>query len=147
MFFPHVTVAAVIEKDGKFLMVEETIDGKPVVNQPAGHLEADESLIDAVKREVLEETAWEIEPQELIGIYRWPQPEKDRAWLRFNFTGEAIRDTGLALDPDIDRTLWLPESKIAAMNTSGKLRSPQVWQAMLDYRAGKRYPLDMLADL
>ncbi len=147
MFFPHVTVAAVIEKDGKFLMVEETIGGKPVVNQPAGHLENGESLIDAVKREVLEETAWEITPLHLLGVYRWPQPEKNRTWLRFNFTGEAIRDTGQALDPDIDRALWLTESEIITLRDADKLRSPQVWQAMLDYRAGKQYPLDLLVDL
>ncbi|RTZ60170.1 MAG: NUDIX hydrolase [Gammaproteobacteria bacterium] len=147
MFFPHVTVAAVIEKDGKFLMVEETIGGLAVINQPAGHLEDNESLVDAVKREVLEETAWEFKPRHLLGVYRWPQPKKDRTWLRFNFTGEAVRDTGRALDPDIDRALWLPEQEIAALQQSGKLRSPQVWQAMRDYRAGKQYPLDLLVDL
>jgi len=147
MFFPHVTVAAVMEKDGKFLMVEETIGGQAVINQPAGHLEEHESLLDAVKREVLEETAWEFEPRHLLGVYRWPQPEKDRIWLRFNFTGEAVRDTGRALDPDIDRALWLTESEIISLHDAGKLRSPQVWRAMLDFRAGKQYPLDLLVDL
>ena len=147
MFFPHVTVAAVIEKDGRFLMVEETIGGGAVINQPAGHLEEGESLTEAVRREVLEETAWDIRPVALTGVYRWPQPERQRTWLRFNFIGEALRDTGAALDPDIDRTLWLTEEEIAALNERGRLRSPQVWRAVRDYRDGRRYPLELLADI
>ena len=147
MLFPHVTVAAVIENNGRFLMVEETIGGETVINQPAGHLEDGESLIEAVRREVLEETAWEFEPRYLLGVYRWPQREKQRTWLRFNFTGAVIRNTGQALDPDIERALWLTENEIITLHEAGKLRSPQVWQAMLDYRAGKLYPLDLLVEL
>ena len=80
-------------------------------------------------------------------MYRWPQREKQRTWLRFNFTGAVIRDTGQALDPDIERALWLTENEIITLREAGKLRSPQVWQAMQDYRAGKLYPLDLLVDL
>ena len=75
---PNVTVAAVVERDGKYLLVEEEDDGKLVLNQPAGHLDEGESLLDAVVRETLEETAWHFVPEFLIGIYRWPYPEKER---------------------------------------------------------------------
>ena len=85
---PHATVAAIVEKDGKYLMVEEDIEGDIVYNQPAGHLEPNENLIDAVIRETQEETAWLFKPEALIGIYLWEQPNKGRTFLRFAFCGQ-----------------------------------------------------------
>ena len=78
----NVTVAAVIETDQKFLMIEENADGQTVINQPAGHLEKDETLLAAVKREVLEETAWEFEPEKVVGVYLYPSPNNDITYLR-----------------------------------------------------------------
>lgn len=145
MFFPHVTVAAVVERDGRFLMVEENIGGRLVINQPAGHLEDDESLIAAVKREVQEETAWEVEPTGLIQVYRWRQAERDRTWLRFCFSAQTLRETNEPLDPDIERAVWMSEAEI--LGASERHRSPQVAAAVRDYLNGQRFPLDLLQDI
>src|SRR5574343_794623 len=87
---PHVTVAAVVQRDGKFLLVEEETDAGLAFNQPAGHLEAGESLLEAVVREVREETAYDFRPRSLVGIYQWPHPEKGITYLRFAFAGELV---------------------------------------------------------
>ena len=140
---PHVTVAAVIERDGNFLLVEEQTDQALVLNQPAGHWEANESLIAAVIRETLEETAYLIEPTAIIGIYRWPHPRKDIVYLRFAFTGLIIgHDAQRTLDDGIVRALWLSSQELCAQNA--RHRSPLVLRCLEDYQAGKRYPLDLL---
>jgi 8-oxo-dGTP pyrophosphatase MutT (NUDIX family) len=140
---PHVTVAAVIERDGNFLLVEEQTDQALVLNQPAGHWEANESLIAAVIRETLEETAYLIEPTAIIGVYHWPHPRKDIVYLRFAFTGLILgHDAQRTLDDGIVRALWLSPDELRAQNA--RHRSPLVLRCLEDYQAGKRYPLDLL---
>jgi ADP-ribose pyrophosphatase YjhB (NUDIX family) len=140
---PNVTVAAVLERDGSFLLVEEqTADGIRH-NQPAGHLEAGESLLDAVIRETLEESAWHFTPSALIGIYQYRQATSGIAYLRFAFTGELTgHDAGRKLDTGILRTLWMPTAEIRA--NRAKHRSPLLMQCVDDYLAGRRHPLDLL---
>ena len=140
---PNVTVAAIIEKNGRFLLVEEETTEGVRLNQPAGHLEDGESLIEAVIRETREETAHPFVPGHLVGIYRMPVPEKDLTYLRFAFAGEAGREIeNQALDHGIIRTVWLTPEELQA--TPEKWRSPLVWQCVADYLAGRRYPLSIL---
>lgn len=143
---PHVTVAAVIERAGRFLVVEEMSADRRVYNQPAGHLEDGESLIEAVVRETLEETGWHFEPTALVGCYRWVHPRTRDTFLRFCFTGTAARrEEQRPLDPDIVATHWLSEGELAADPL--RLRSPLVMRCIEDYRRGARYPLDLYADV
>jgi 8-oxo-dGTP pyrophosphatase MutT (NUDIX family) len=143
---PHVTVAAVAEKQGRFLLVQERDAGKRVINQPAGHLEDGESLLAAVQREVLEETAWRFEPRAIIGIYRWCHPTTGITFLRFTFAGTLLEhDPARSLDPDIEQVVWLSDAAIRMQQDS--LRSPLVLRSIDDYLAGKSWPLAMLVDL
>ena len=183
---PNVTVAAVIERAGKFLMVEEETDDGIRFNQPAGHLDAGESLVAACARETLEESAWHFTPTALIGIYQWPRPAGVRpaagpsarslpsggqggannrmepceqpsppsmgrgtggwqavTYLRFAFSGElGGHAAGRALDIGIVRALWLTPAEIEASRE--RHRSPLVMQCIVDYRAGRRFPLDLI---
>jgi 8-oxo-dGTP pyrophosphatase MutT (NUDIX family) len=140
---PNVTVAAVLEKDGKFLLVEEETAQGVLFNQPAGHLELGESLIFAVKRETLEEAACEFEPQHLLGIYRWHSRTSDTTYLRFAFTGRLLaHHPGRKLDEGILRAVWMTPEEIRA--TSARHRSPLILRCVEDYLAGKRYPLDII---
>jgi 8-oxo-dGTP pyrophosphatase MutT (NUDIX family) len=143
---PHVVVAAVIEQDGKFLLVEERTDSGILFNQPAGHLEEGESLLDAVRREVFEETAHHFEPEALLGIYRWRHPNKpERTYLRFAFTGLVTGfDPTSPLDAGILRAVWLSAEEIAALKH--RHRSPLLMDCLHDYQAGRSYPLDLLTD-
>ena len=140
---PNVTVAAVIEREGRFLLVEEqTADGLRF-NQPAGHLEAGESLIEAVARETLEETAHPFTPEYLTGIYQWPRPQGDLTYLRFAFggqTGEA--EAGRALDDGIARAVWMTLDELHA--TRPRHRSPLILQCVEDWLSGRRYGLELL---
>lgn len=143
---PHVTVAAIAERRGQFLCVEEHVSGELVINQPAGHLEPGESLVEAVVRETLEETAWNFEPEALAGIYLWQQPESTRTFLRFTFAGRVdAHDEGLQLDDGIERALWLTRDQLA--DSRSRLRSPMVLQGVDDYLDGRRIPLDVLNSL
>ena len=140
---PSVTVAAVIERDGKFLFVEELIDGRKVINQPAGHLDPGESLAAACAREVLEETAHRFEPTGLIGVYRWYYEPKDVTFLRFCFRGKVLGvDSGRKLDKEIIRILWLTPDEVKA---SAAARSPLVSKCVEDYLAGRNYPLELFS--
>ncbi len=140
---PNVTVAAVIERDGKFLLVEEETSQGVRFNQPAGHLEADESLLAGVAREVLEESAYSFTPEYLLGVYRWHAPESDTTYLRFAFTGAITgHDAARKLDAGIIRAAWLTPDEIGAMQQ--RHRSPLVWRCIEDYLAGKRYPLELI---
>ena len=140
---PNVTVAAVIEREGKFLLVEEETSQGLCFNQPAGHLEAEESLLVAVVREVLEESAYSFTPQYLLGIYRWHSPESDTTYLRFAFTGAITEhDATRQLDAGILQAVWLQPDEIRA--TQERHRSPLVLRCIEDYLVGKRYPLDLL---
>lgn len=145
-WIPHLTVAAVIERDGRFLIVEESINGQLVLNQPAGHVEPGESLTDAAIREVLEETGWDFRPDALVGIYRWPLPGSDDAFFRFCFSGQPIHHHAeRALDDAIVQAVWLTADELTAMPE--RHRSPLVERCMDDYLAGIRYPLSMLTDV
>jgi ADP-ribose pyrophosphatase YjhB (NUDIX family) len=143
---PNVTVAAVIEKDGKFLLVEEeTADGLRF-NQPAGHLEDNESIEDGVRRETQEETAHSFNPTGLLGIYHWKHPEKNTTYLRFAFIGEVTGfDANQKLDDGIVRAVWMTPDEIRA--TQDRHRSPQVLLCVEHYLAGQRFPLSVLTHL
>jgi 8-oxo-dGTP pyrophosphatase MutT (NUDIX family) len=143
---PEVTVAAVVERDGRFLMVEERISGRLVLNQPAGHLEDGESVVEAAVRETREETAWRLHPEALIGVYLWRNPADERTFLRFAFCGrvddhrsEQVLDTGIV------RAVWLSHEQLLAQ--PGRLRSPLVLRCLEDYLLGKRQPLDSVASV
>ena len=141
MFKPHVTVACVVQAQGKFLVVEETINGKATWNQPAGHLEADETLIEAATRELYEETGICAQPQTFIRMHQWIAPDKT-PFLRFLFSidlDEQLRTT--PHDSDIDRCLWLDAQQIV---NADNLRSPLVAESIRCYQRAQRYPLSIL---
>ena len=140
---PNVTVAAVVYRDGKFLLVEEETDAGLAFNQPAGHLEEDEPLVDAVVREALEETAYHFKPTHLVGIYNWKHPTKDVTYLRFAFAGELRGfDADRQLDDGIVAARWLTLDEVRA--TQDRHRSPLILRCCEDHLAGRRYPLDLL---
>jgi 8-oxo-dGTP pyrophosphatase MutT (NUDIX family) len=139
---PDVTVAAVVERGGTFLLVEERIRGRLVINQPAGHLEDGETLLQAAVRETIEETAWNFAPQALIGIYLW-RSQRGHTTLRFTFTGTVSNhDAARALDPPIVATHWLTRDEV--VGRSSQLRSDLVLRSIDDYLAGRRLPLDAI---
>jgi 8-oxo-dGTP pyrophosphatase MutT (NUDIX family) len=143
---PDVTVAAVTETAGRFLVVEERINHRLVFNQPAGHVEHGETLFAAVVREVREETAWRFEPQALLGVYLWRNPANGRRTLRFAFTGEvADHDAGQKLDSGIVGTHWLSPLELEAR--AARLRSPLVLRCVHDYLSGQRLALEPVAGL
>jgi len=141
---PSVTVAGVIERDGKFLLVEEKANGRLVFNQPAGHLDPGESLVAACAREVLEETAHRFTPTCLVGVYRWHYAAKDVTFLRFAFAGRLEgEETGRSLDKEIVRLHWLTREELAACRD--RHRSPLVMRCVEDYLAGRHFPLEVLS--
>lgn len=143
---PHATVAAIIEREQQFLMVEELINGNKVYNQPAGHLDPGESLLEASIRETREETAWRFKPEYISGIYQWPQPDSQRTFLRFAFAGSCEdHRPEQNLDEGIIRALWMSRDELA--KHPQKLRSPMVLNCIDDYLAGKHYPLELLTSL
>jgi len=143
---PDITVAAVTETDGRFLLVEERINRRLVFNQPAGHVENGETLLDAVIREVREETAWGFEPQQLLGVYLWRNPSSGRSTMRFAFTGRVMdHDAQRPLDRGIVCTHWL--SRADLMQREPRLRSPLVLRCVEDYLGGTRMPLEAVAKL
>lgn len=143
---PHATVAAIIERDNKFLMVEELIQGEYVFNQPAGHLEPDETFIDAVIRETQEESAWQFIPEAVTGIYLWKHPENDKTFLRVAVCGSCKNHNAQqALDEGILHAVWKSRDELVA--EAHRLRTPMVINCIDDYLAGKRYPLDMLINV
>jgi len=146
MSTPEVTVAAVTERSGRFLVVEERIDRRLVINQPAGHVEPGETLLEAIVREVREETAWHFAASALVGVYLWRHPATGRTTQRFAFTGTVgdYRD-GQALDEGIVGTHWLTRDELAQREP--QLRSPLVLRCIEDYLAGQRRPLAETATL
>jgi 8-oxo-dGTP pyrophosphatase MutT (NUDIX family) len=140
---PNVTVAALIERDGAFLLVEEETNDGIRLNQPAGHLEEGESLAAACAREALEETAWHFAPTALVGVYQWPRPLGDITYLRFAFAGElGTHEDARPLDQGILRAVWMTPEEIEA--TRARHRSPLVGQCVQDWLAGRRFPLDLI---
>jgi 8-oxo-dGTP pyrophosphatase MutT (NUDIX family) len=141
---PSVTVAAVIERDGRFLLVEEKIDGRLVLNQPAGHLDPNESVVEACRREVLEETAHHFQPQALVGVYRWHYAPKDVTFLRFCFFGRVLGvDAGRKLDKGIVAAPWVALDELRKRKADH--RSPLVQKCVDDFLAGRRYPLELFS--
>ena len=146
MSYTHLTVAAIIEKRRRFLVVEELVDGRKVINQPAGHVEHGETFIEAIVREVREETAWRFLPAAINGVYLWPHPTSGERFLRVTFCGNcADHDARLALDDGIIRTLWLTRDELESR--SDALRSPMVLRVIDDYLKDIRYPLHMFQQL
>lgn len=140
---PSVTVAAVIERDGSFLLVEEEADGRRVYNQPAGHWEPGETLVDACVRETLEETAWRCEPRQLVGVYRWHYAPADNTFLRFTFACVPLGlDASRQLDREIVRAVWLTADEIRRLAQAH--RSPLVMRCIDDFIAGQRWPLEVI---
>lgn len=143
---PAVTVATVVERGGRFLLVEEETRYGVKLNQPAGHLEAGETLPDAAARETLEESGWRVRPLALIGIYRWEAADSGATFVRFSFAGDAqAHDPARQLDAGIVRAVWLTYDEITARRADH--RSPLVLRCIDDYRAGKRWPLALIAEL
>ena len=140
---PHATVACVVPRDERYLMVEETINGRAMFNQPAGHLEDGESVFAAAVRETLEETGWNVELQHLIGVQQWRSSEHGDMVLRFSFAARTLdHDVERALDPDITRALWMTRSEIAALGD--RLRSPLILCSIDAWLAGQRLPLTVI---
>jgi 8-oxo-dGTP pyrophosphatase MutT (NUDIX family) len=143
---PNVTVAAIIEQNGKFLLVEEQTDRGPRFNQPAGHLEDEETLIEAVIRETMEEAAYDFTPEALLGIYHWKHPHNDTTYLRFAFIGKVgVHYPMQALDDGIIQAVWMSADEIR--EKQNLTRSSQVLTCIEDYLAGKRFPLEAVTHL
>jgi len=144
---PRVTVAAVVERDGRFLMVRErSSSGDLVINQPAGHLEVGETLIEAVIRETREETGWKFIPQAFVGVYQWRNPTERKSFVRFAVCGSVThRNEDPVLDEGIEDVLWLTVDEVSAQ--SNALRSPLVVRGIRDYLDGERFPLTLMKQL
>jgi ADP-ribose pyrophosphatase YjhB (NUDIX family) len=141
---PNVTVAAIMEDAGRFLLVEEEAYGTLVLNQPAGHWEPGETLVEACAREALEESAHRFTPSSLLGVYSTHALPEDVTYLRFAFAGEVgPRDAGRALDRGIVRTLWMTGDEVRASRS--RHRSPLVLRCVEDYLTGRRYGLELIA--
>lgn len=142
---PHVTVATVVVRDGRLLLVEEAIDGRAVLNQPAGHLEPGESLAAAAVRETLEESGWTVRLTAFIGTYQWTAPD-GTPFLRFAYAAEPIaHDPARPLDTGILRALWLDPAEL--QSEPSRLRSPLVWEVVADFLAGQRHPLSIVKEV
>jgi 8-oxo-dGTP pyrophosphatase MutT (NUDIX family) len=143
---PHVTVAAIAQQQDRFLMVEEKVRGSVVINNPAGHLEEDESFVDAVCRETLEETGWEFEPDAVTGIYLWRNLSLGTTFLRIAFCGQCLKHhPDRPLDLGIVGPRWCTRAELG--NGALTLRSPLVTRCIDDYLAGQRFPLEILTYL
>jgi len=143
---PAVTVAAIVERAGQFLVVEERVGGRLVLNQPAGHVEDRETLFEAVIRETREETAWEFTPAHVLGVYLWRNARKGKSTLRVAFSGDVSgHDPHAALDHGIVGTHWMTRGQLEGEHA--RLRSPLVLRCIDDYVAGRRLPLATVAHL
>jgi 8-oxo-dGTP pyrophosphatase MutT (NUDIX family) len=141
-FNPDITVACVIVRDGRFLLVEEDVRGQRVLNQPAGHLEPDEGIVEAAAREALEETGWRVRPDCFIGSYLW-RADTGKTYIRFAFGAEAVEHEPLrTLDAGIIGCVWLSRAELQAEYQ--RLRSPLVLAAIDDYLGGQRAALDLV---
>ena len=143
----HITVACIVEREGRFLLVEERAsEGGLVLNQPAGHWEEGETLHAAALRETLEESAWEVELTALLGLYAYKPAHLDHGFLRVAFAAKALRHhSQRPLDSGIERALWMSRDELAGCTE--RHRSPMVLGGVDDYCAGKRYPLDLINHL
>jgi 8-oxo-dGTP pyrophosphatase MutT (NUDIX family) len=143
---PHVVVATIVEREGRFLLIEERINGELVLNQPAGHWEPGETLIEAARRETLEEAGWDVEPTHLLGIYEWQPATLPYPFVRFAFVADALRHhPDRQLDAGIERAVWMTYDEI--LQAEARWRSPSVQTCIADYIAGQRYPLSLIRHL
>ena len=143
-WFPHVTVATIVEKDGKFLIVEEDLHGKKILNQPAGHLDEGETLVQAAIRETMEEAAWLVEINHLVEFSQWTSPNSGTHFLRACFAATAIKHyPEQQLDDGIIQALWMTRDEVAA--NAHRLRSPLVLHHIDHFLAGKKFPLDFFS--
>lgn len=143
---PHISASCVLERDGRFLLVEEFADDDIVINQPSGHVDDREYATEACIREVLEETGWHICPTHIIGIYYYFSERSETTYQRICFTGELISEEPNAkLDKVIKQVLWLTPDELLAKKA--KWRSPLVMRCIDDYQKGRRYPLDIITNL
>lgn len=140
---PHVTVATIIERDNRFLMVYEESDGKKVYNQPAGHLDPNETLQEAAIRETLEETGWNVQLTGVVGVNLYTAPSNSITYFRTTFVAEALtHDANRKLDTGIIEAVWLTYEQL--LERKDELRSPMTLQIIEDYRAGRRFPLNVV---
>ncbi len=138
--YPHLTVAAIAEKEGKLLFVREEADQGIVINQPAGHVEVGESILESVKRETMEETAWEVEPLSFLGVSQYRSPHNGITYIRHTFLVELLKfHEDVVLDDGIIEALWLSPEEALKM----PLRSPLVVQSVHSFLHGPRYPLTL----
>jgi 8-oxo-dGTP pyrophosphatase MutT (NUDIX family) len=143
---PRVTVATIVPRDDRYLLVEEEIRGRLLLNQPAGHLEPGESLTAAACRETREETGWDVALDCLVGIHQWVNPELDRHFLRFTFAAHPLRHhPQQPLDSGINAALWMSRAEIEA--ASARLRSPLILASIDAWLGGRRLPLSLLQHL
>ena len=143
---PVTTVATIVVRDGAFLLVEEETRAGVRLNQPAGHLEAGETLVAAAMRETLEETGYHVNPTALVGIYRWQAPVTGATFIRFAFAADVVsHEPHRSLDEGILRALWLSYDELSASRATH--RSPLVLRCVDDFRAGHRRPLDFVTEL
>ncbi len=141
-WLPHVTVAAVIEQAEQFLMVEEEFEGYTVFNQPEGHLEKDENLIEAISREVLIETGWQFTPEYLVGIYQYIDLYTHQTYIRFSFGGKlGNHEPERIIESQIKSVTWLSKEKLA----DEKLRNSVVLRSIHDYLSEHRMPMDFIS--
>ena len=140
---PHVTVASIVEKDGKFLLVEELSNNELVFNQPAGHLDPNESLIEAAVRETQEETGWTVEPLGVVGVGLYTSPHNDTTYHRTTFHAKVVsHDPNQPLDDGIHQAVWMSYEEILA--ATDRMRSPLVIRTIEQYLNGHRYPLELI---
>lgn len=144
-FTPHVTVATIVEDNGRFLMVEELAEGRAVFNQPAGHLEADESLIQAALRETLEETGWDVQLTGVVGVYLYTAPSNGVTYQRVCFSARPLRHhPQRALDDGIVAAPWLSRDELVAQPQ--RWRSELVLRCVDDYLGAPPFPLEVVRD-
>lgn len=140
---PHITVATVIEKDGKYLLVEESSNGELVFNQPAGHLDPDETLNEAAVRETYEETGWNVELSGVVGLALYHSPHNQVTYQRTTFYGSPLsHNPNLKLDDGIERAVWMSYEEM--LSNAARMRSPLVIKCVEQYQNGHRYPLELI---
>lgn len=142
-WMPHVTVATLVERNGRFLLIEEEVGSDTVINQPAGHWEEGETFAEAAVRETLEETGWHVEITGLVGVYEYKPPELDYAFVRFAYSAKPIsHDANRKLDDGIKRWFWMDQNELR--QEIYRHRSPMVQQCVEDYWMVKRWPLRVI---